>query len=157
MVVYYDCMTYSNVISKRYIMKKEQFESAQKSFLEDVIVRDKLCITGVCFYMVEDVKDGTIAVWFMIPIAGDTDLIPKEYKYDSYFSLERAVCCRLSAEELNQKNSSIFNTMRGYCLKDGLDISTPVFFVPGTDEEEPYFSLYAGIAPKEIVIINDVQ
>jgi hypothetical protein len=135
-------------------MKPENIASAQKSFLRDIIEQYQIKVTGHFVYMMEPTLNHTIAVKFMIPMKEDVIPKPNQYRFDSYFGFEEAVCARLSLTELEEKKESIYQTMREYCLKDGYDICSPIYFVSGNNQENPYYSLYAQIAPEKLVIIN---
>ena len=135
-------------------MKPENISSAQNSFLKDIIERYQFKVTGHFIYMIEPTLNDTIAVKFMIPMKDDIISQENSYRFDSYFGFEEAVCARLSVKELEDNKEHIYQTMREYCLKDGYDICSPSYFVSGNNRENPYYSLYAQIAPEKLVILN---
>lgn len=155
MVIYYEPFGFTNVLSKRYITKPENIASAQQSFLKDIIERYQFKVTGHLIYMIEPTLNETIAVKFMIPIKDHGIQKVNSYRLDSYFGFEEAVCARLSVKELEENKENIYKTMREHCLKDGYDICSPIYFVSGNNRENPYYSLYAHIAPEKFVMLNN--
>ena len=137
-------MNFTDVVSKRYILTEEQIESAQISFLKS-LEEDGLRIKGPFTYFIEGVNDKYRAVWFMMSVENEIVLEDGNYKFDSYYSIEKAVCCRIKVKDMVKIND-IYKEMESYCLKDDKKICSPVYFVSGADGEDPYYLLKAAVS-----------
>lgn len=142
----YEPFTMKNVVSKRYFLNKAYMEKALNNFLSNLFTIEGVIVKGPFVYMIENVaEDGTIAMWIMTSVANENVEMFQKYKFDSYFGLENAVCCRVYADEMEANAEALYKKMEEKCLQDGVKIVSPVYFVKSALDTEGFYSLYASV------------
>lgn len=145
MVIYYDEMNLSNVISRKMLFPKDKFEEACTRFLTELGKENVQIDSNLIYSIIDVLEDGRIGVNFMISVE-DSNYTPKNgFTFDSYFSLGQAVCTRISLEEMESKKEEIFNKMEEFCQKDNKKICSNMYFIKGMDEDNPYFLIKGAV------------
>lgn len=143
----YEPLTMGNVLAKRYFTDKEHILEAEKEFLAEVFSNQEIVVKGPLVYMIEyTFETGILSVWFMLSIANECGSKDKTFKFDSYFGLEQAICCKIYPDELQENSEQIYNKMQEKCNEDGVRMISPVYFAKNLLEKEGFYSLYAAIS-----------
>ena len=69
----------------------------------------------------------------------------KTFKFDSYFGLEQAICCKIYTDELQENSEQIYDKMQEKCKEYVVRMVSPVYFDKNPLEKEGFYSLYAAI------------
>lgn len=146
MIFSYEPFTMGNVLSKRYFTDKEHILEAEKDFLSEVFSNQEVMVKGPLVYMIEYTFENRIlSIWFMLPTANECGSKDKTFKFDSYFGLEQAICCKIYPDELQENSEQIYDKMQEKCKEDGVRMVSPVYFAKNPLEKEGFYSLYAAI------------
>ncbi|MCI5874973.1 MAG: DUF5085 family protein [Clostridiales bacterium] len=146
MIMNYEALTMKNVVSKRYFTDKEHIEEAQKTFLKELLSLKGAVIKGPFVYMIEyTTPEEILAIWFMTSVGNDDSTIFHDYRYDSYFGLEEAICCKIYPEEMQKEADNLYDKMEKRCLQDDVRMISPIYFVKNVLEEAGFYSLYAAV------------
>ncbi len=146
MIMNYEPFTMKNVVSKRYFTDKDHIIDAQKAFLNELLSMKSAEIKGPFVYMIEYMtQEEILSVWFMTSVGNESNTLFTNYRFDSYFGLEQAICGRIYPKELQEKAENIYDMMEEKCLCDGVRMISPIYFVKNVFEEGGFYSLYAAV------------
>lgn len=149
MIYSYESFTMSNVVSKRYFTDKAHIIDAEKDFLNSLVSIQKIRLRGPLVYVIEYVAESEIlSIRFMISIYNDYNPELKDFRYDSYFGIETALCCKIYPNEMKSQADQLYDLMCEEAKKENMKLISSIYFTKSMLDNNGFFSLYAAVEPE---------
>lgn len=146
MIKTYDHISAANVISKKYYLNYNDFETAMEEFLDE-ISNYRINIKGFPFYSINGIpgKDKNIYVEFFVSTTGSYLEVPEGMRFHSYFNIEGMIAVTVF-NDYEKNSEKAYEKLKKYMDENDLEQVTPVFNVIGGDDTLQYITLKVGIA-----------
>ena len=140
----HDFMHYSNVVSKSYLVPKDQSDLAIQDFLAETFGLGLKCVS-LPFLTIDILEKDMLRICIYASINEDSPVLPADMHFDSYFAVENMASICVTGDVQNNM-SDAYVKLYDFLKEESRQAITPAFHIMGGDQSLQYVIVKVGYA-----------